>query len=107
MPTSASGVSATCSAGTASRAGDSWQAVDFSPIAWHDKEFNCFVAAAPIVFVLIWAGTLDKGDWRWKRETEFLSVFLAALPKIFNMFIFTHLLKLNQSVFNLVQPHLI
>jgi hypothetical protein len=39
------------------------------------------------VYVLLTIGRKsDKGDLQWKRETEFLSVFLADKPNIFSTF---------------------
>jgi len=39
------------------------------------------------MYVLLTIGRKsDKGDMQWKRETEFLSVFLADKPNIFSTF---------------------
>lgn len=49
------------------------------------KSLTSFRACGPIVFVLIWA-EVGQGDLHWKRETAFLSGFLAAKPNIFSTF---------------------
>jgi len=84
------------------RAGD-----DCSPIARHDQEFNKLLIRRDDRFCLNLGRHLDKEDLPWLPETGFLSVFLAALPNIFSLFIFTHLVKLNRSAFNSVPPKLI
>ncbi|MCY7383714.1 MAG: hypothetical protein LH628_14240 [Microcoleus sp. CAN_BIN18] len=42
----------------------------------------------------------ENVDLIWKPETGFLSLYQAAKPNIFSMFILIHLVQLNRSLFN-------
>ena len=71
----------------------SWDAVEFA-------ECLCLVfsPSTRLMYVLLTIRRRsEKGDLQWKRETEFLSVFLADKPNIFSTF--QDVLSIEESAF--------